>query len=154
MEQNNVEIEQLKHNEIENIIYVLKSLADHHNKIAKYFNGIYPQKTFEQTILEISQEVENGISIVDSIKINNKIIGFSQYKIEDNIGELKYLAILPEYRNKGYGKLLMDRIMKYFENKKIKRIDIRVVYGNDEAKRFYEKFGFKISSQIMSIINK
>ena len=152
MNQNNIVIEQLNHNNIGNIIYILSSLADHHNKTSKYFGGIYPTKSFEQIISEISQEVKNGISIVDCIKIDDQIIGFSQYIIEKNIGELKYLAILPEYRNKGYGKILMERVMKYFENQSLKRIDIRVIYGNDEAKIFYEKYGFKLSSQILSKI--
>ena len=40
--------------------------------------------------------------------------------------------------------------MKYFENQSIKRIDIRIIFGNDEAKIFYEKYGFKLSSQILS----
>jgi len=150
MNQNNIVIEQLNQDNIGNILYILNSLADHHNKTSKYFSGIYPTKSFEQIISEISQEVKNGISIVDCIKIDDQIIGFSQYTIEKNIGELKYLAILPEYRNKGYGKILMERVMKYFENQSIKRIDIRVIYGNDEAKIFYEKYGFKLSSQILS----
>jgi len=154
MDQDNIVIEQLNYIDIGNIMHVLNSLAEHHNKTSKYFSGIYPTKSFEQIILEISQKVKNGLSIVDIIKINDRIIGFSQYTIEQNIGELEYLVILPEYRNKGYGKLLMDRAMKYFENKTIKRIDIRIVYGNDNAKRFYEKYGFRFSSQIMSIIMK
>jgi len=150
MNQNNIVIEKLNHDNIGDIIYILNSLADHHNKTSKYFSGIYPTKSFEQIISEISQEVKNEISIVDCIKIDDQIIGFSQYTIEKNIGELKYLAILPEHRNKGYGKILMERVMKYFENQSIKRIDIKVIYGNDEAKVFYEKYGFKLSSQILS----
>ena len=152
MNQNNIVIEKLNHDNIGDIIYILNSLADHHNKTSKYFSGIYPTKSFEQIISEISQEVKNEISIVDCIKIDDQIIGFSQYTIEKNIGELKYLAILPEHRNKGYGKILMERVMKYFENQSIKRIDIKVIYGNDEAKVFYEKYGFKLSSQILSKI--
>ena len=149
MNQNNIIIEQLSSNNIGNIIHILKSLADHHNKSSKYFGGIFPSKPFEQIISEISEKVEKGISIVDTIKINDQIIGFSQYTIEQNIGELEHLAILPEYRNMGYGKILMDRALKYFETQPIKKFNIRIVYGNDDAKRFYEKYGFKILSEVM-----
>ena len=152
MDQDNFVIEQLNYIDIGKVISVLNSLADHHNKTSEYFSGVFPTKSFEQIISEISQKVKNGLSIVETIKINNQIIGFSQCTIEKNIGELEYLAILPEYRNRGYGTLLMDRAMKYFEHQPIKRIDIRIVYGNDEAKNFYERYGFRPSLQIMSII--
>ena len=37
------------------------------------------------------------------------------------------------------------------ENQSLKRIDIRVVYGNDDAQRFYEKLGFKPLSVLLSM---
>ena len=148
-DKNNFIIEQLNSNNIGNIMHILNSLADHHNKSSKYFGGIFPTKPFEQIISEISEKVEKGFSVVDTIKINDQIIGFSQYTIEQDIGELEYLAILPEYRNKGYGKILMDKALKYFVTQPVKKINIRVVYGNDDAKRFYEKYGFRTLSEIM-----
>jgi ribosomal protein S18 acetylase RimI-like enzyme len=154
MDQDNIIIEQLNYTEIGKIMPILFSLADHHNKVSKYFSGNYPLKTFEKIISEISEKIKNKYSIVDIIKINDKIIGFSQYTIEQNIGKLEYLVILPEYRNRGYGKLLMNKALKYFETKVIKKIDIKVVYGNDDAIKFYENYGFQVSSQIMSIIIK
>jgi len=150
MQKNNITTESLSPSEIKNILPLLKFLAEHHNKVSKYFGGMYPIKSFEQVLFEISQKVENGVSKVDVVKKDNQIVGFSQYEIENNVGELKFLVILPEYKNQGYGKLLIERALKYFESQQVKRIDIRVVYGNDNAKMFYEKYGFKVASQIMS----
>jgi ribosomal protein S18 acetylase RimI-like enzyme len=65
---------------------------------------------------------------------------------------LEFLAVLPEYRNNGYGGLLIEKALKYFETKPIKRIELKVAYGNDNAKRFYEQYGFHILSQNMAII--
>ena len=150
----NILIKELIHTEIGSIIHVLKTLAEHHNRTSVYFKGNYPSKPFEQIINEISQKIKDGFSKVDVVMENHKIIGFSQYTIQDNIGELEYLVILPEYRNCGYGKMIMDKVIEYFKTHQVKRIDIRIVYGNDDAKGFYEKYGFKISSQIMSIVSE
>jgi ribosomal protein S18 acetylase RimI-like enzyme len=152
MDQNNIVIEQLNYNDIGNIIYVLSSLADHHNKTSKYFSGFYPLKPFDKTISEISQKVKDGYSTVDVIKKNSEIIAFSQYTIEQNLGKLEYLAVLPEYRNRGYGRILMEKVFQYFKTKNIERIELKVAYRNDDAKKFYEYFGFKLLSQNMTMI--
>jgi len=151
MNNDNTIIESLNHTETGNILPLLEFLAEHHNKVSTNFSGMYPLKPLEQVICEISQAVKNGYSKVDVVKKNNHIIGFSQYTIENNAGELKFLVVLPEHKNQGYGKLLIERALKYFEEQQVKRIDIRVLYGNDDAKRFYEKYGFKVASQIMSL---
>ena len=147
------EINELSFTEIGGILPLLEFLAENDDKKSKYFGGIgmYPTEPFEQTISEISKEVENGYSKIDVVKNNNRIIGFTQYAIKNSIGELKYLVMLPEYKNQGYGKLLIERAINYFKTKQIKRIDLGVVYRNDNAKIFYEKYGFKTSALIMSL---
>lgn len=152
MEKDNIKIENLDYTEIGKIMYLLTALADHHNKTSIYFSGFYPLKPFEEIISEISQKVKDGYSTADVIQENGQIIAFSQYTIEQNLGKLEYLAVLPEYRNRGYGKLLMDRVLKYFKAKNIVRIELKVAYGNDNAKRFYEYYGFKLLSQNMTMI--
>jgi ribosomal protein S18 acetylase RimI-like enzyme len=153
MENDNIIIENLNYAEIGNIMPLLLALADHHNKTSVYFGGFYPLKPFEKTIYEISQKVKDGYSTVDVVKENSQIIAFSQYTTEQNLGKLEFLAVLPEYRGRGYGGLLMDRIFKYFKTKEIERIELKVAYGNDDAKRFYEHYGFRLLSQNMTIIS-
>jgi ribosomal protein S18 acetylase RimI-like enzyme len=152
MEKDDIIIENLEYTEIGNIMHLLSALADHHNKISVYFSGFYPLKPFEKVISEISQKAKDGYSTVDAVKENGQIIAFSQYTIEQNLGKLEFLAVLPEYRGRGYGRLLMDKLLKYFKIKKIERIELKVAYGNDDTKRFYEHYGFRLLSQNMTII--
>jgi len=152
MEKDNIIIKNLNYTEIGKIMHLLIALADHHNKTSVNFIGFYPLKPFEKIISEISQKIKDGYSTVDIIQENGQIIAFSQYTIEQNLGILEYLVILPEYRNRGYGKLLMDRVLKYFKDKNIARVELKVAYGNDDAKRFYENYGFKLLSQNMTMI--
>ncbi|MBD3230845.1 MAG: GNAT family N-acetyltransferase, partial [Candidatus Lokiarchaeota archaeon] len=55
------------------------------------------------------------------------------------------IAVLPKYRNLGYGEKLLDRLLKLFRehNKIIIRLEVRV--SNEKAIKLYKKFGFKIS---------
>ena len=152
MDQENILIEQLNYNDIGKIMHLLTALADHHNKTSLNFNGLYPLKPFEKIISEISQKVKDGYSKVDVIIENGRIIAFCQYTIEQNLGKLEYLAVLPEYRKRGYGRILMDRVLQYFKAKNIVRIELKVVYGNNNAKEFYEYYGFKLLSQNMTMI--
>jgi len=152
MEKDNIIVENLDYTEIGKIMHLLTALADHHNKTSLYFRGFYPLKPFEEIISEISKKVKDGYSIVDVIQENGQIIAFSQYTIEQNLGKLEYLAVLPEYRKQGYGRLLMDRVLKYFKAKKIARIELKVAYGNNDAKKFYEYYGFQLLSQNMTMI--
>ncbi|MDR2941683.1 MAG: GNAT family N-acetyltransferase [Treponema sp.] len=149
----NILIENLNYSEVGNLMVLLKTLAEHHNKTSLHFSGFYPLKSFEQAISEMSQKIKDGYAMVDVIRVDGQIIAFSQYSVEQNIGKLEFLAVLPEYRNNGYGGLLMEKALKYFETKPIKRIELRVAYGNDNAKRFYEQYGFRILSQNMAIIH-
>jgi len=152
MDQDNIVIKKINYNDIGKIMHLLIALADHHNKTSKYFSGFYPLKPFDKIISEISQKVKNRNSTVDVIMKNSQIIAFSQYTIEQNLGKLEYLTVLPEYRNLGYGKKLMGRVLQYFKTKNIARIELKVAYGNNDAQKFYEYFGFKLLSQNMTMI--
>ena len=149
MENNN--IESLNESNIDELYYLLLELIDYHNNISTYFKGKYPSKPLNDIIIEIKNKVQNGNSKVDGIRIDKKIIAFSIYFIENNVGILEYIVTSKKHRNKGYGKKLMENVMLYFKTANVKRIEIRMVYGNDNAIKFYSKFGFKIQSEILAI---
>jgi ribosomal protein S18 acetylase RimI-like enzyme len=101
----------------------------------------------------MTQKIKEGKSKIYIIRDNNEVVGFTQCTIEPNdIGVIEYLFVLPHCRNNGYGKMLMEQAMEYFNNGKIKHIRVEVVYGNDGAKRFYQQYGFKLQSEVLSLI--
>lgn len=64
------------------------------------------------------------------------IIGLEQF---DNVGFLRSLVVLEEYRNKGYGKEICNSLLNYAKDKKNKEIYLLTT----TAKNFFEKLGFK-----------
>jgi ribosomal protein S18 acetylase RimI-like enzyme len=147
-------IERLNVSNIDELNCLLLELADHHNKVSKYFQGKYPYKPFIEFIAKLKDKAANGISKVDVIRLDKKIVAFAIYFVEDNMGILEYLVTSANSRNKGYGKELMDNIMAYFKEKNVERIEIRIVYGNDDAKRFYNRYGFQTQSEILALYCK
>ena len=147
----NIIIEKLDESNIDELYDLLHELVHYHNNVSKYFKGEYPSKPLCEKIIEIKGKVKNGISNIDVIRINNEIVAFSIYYIENNIGTLEYLFTSEKNRNMGYGKILMNNVMAYFTEKDVKNIEIMVVYGNDGAKRFYNRYGFQTKSEILSL---
>jgi len=147
----NIIIEKLNVSNIDDLYNLFQELVDHHNNVSKYFKGKFPSIPLDEKIAEIKEKVINGVSFIDIIRLNNKIVAFSIYFIENNIGTLEYLIVSGKNRNKGYGRILMDNVMAYFTENNVKRIEIRIVYGNDSAKRFYEHYGFQTQSEILTL---
>ena len=53
------------------------------------------------------------------------------------------ICILPNYQNKGYGKLLMNYIFQQPDVKNIKQIHLTTDVINDNAIQLYTKYNFK-----------
>lgn len=64
--------------------------------------------------------------------------GYSTWK-----GKLVYLddlIVKNEHRNKGIGKLLLDKVIRYAENEKVGMLKWQVLRWNKDAIRFYNRF--------------
>lgn len=85
---------------------------------------------------------ENKMPITILLTNEKELIGFYQIVEHDN-DNTKYtpwianLIIKEQYRNKGFGKILINTIPKY-----MKKLEIEKIYLHSRHKNFYEKFGF------------
>jgi len=75
---------------------------------------------------------------------NAKPVGFASYQqLESKIYKLQKLYVLPLVQGKGAGRHMMEYILHDLKNKKGNSIQLQVNRYNN-AKKFYEKLGFKI----------
>lgn len=84
---------------------------------------------------------------------NDKLLGTSSYckaRMEDmdGFGEIVSIYLLPEAMHKGYGKKLMQAVIKELEIMGFQKIYLWVLEDNICARRFYERFGFTHSGRI------
>ena len=82
-------------------------------------------------------------------KKNNVIVGFALYYIRYSTwkGQAMYLEdilITNEWRGKGIGKLLFDRLIEEAKEKKFSRIIWQVLDWNEPAINFYKKYNADI----------
>ncbi len=91
---------------------------------------------------------ENKMPITILLTNEKELIGFYQIVEHDNDNTIytpwiANLIIKEQYRNKGYGKILINTITKY-----MKKYNISKIYLHSRHKNFYEKFGFKIYKKL------
>jgi amino-acid N-acetyltransferase len=84
-----------------------------------------------------TENVEKNLPEFIIAKTNNKIIGCACLDLGD-IVELRSIAIIPSYRNKGAGSKLVDAILKRAEGL------VDSVYLRTTSPAFFLKKGFKI----------
>lgn len=59
------------------------------------------------------------------------------------VGAIHELVILPEYRNKGIGKALVEKVIEYFKSRGLDTAELWVGDKNTQALEFYKSLGFE-----------
>ena len=94
---------------------------------------------------EITKRMESFITgqVYKVHVLENQEKEIISYCVLDITREPKYmrqLFVKSLYRNNGYGKLLLKKVMEEY---RLKEIDLEVMQWNESAIRFYEHVGFK-----------
>lgn len=79
------------------------------------------------------------------VEDNNKYVGCARIYFDDDVAIIGRVAVLKEYRNKGYATFLMKELInliKYSDSKSIR------LGAQKQALAFYEKLGFKVCGKL------
>lgn len=75
--------------------------------------------------------------------VDGKIIGYVFMKALLDELHLLNIAVDPQWRRKGLGKVLIERVLNTVEEKRMERVILEVRVSNQPALDLYRKFGFK-----------
>jgi ribosomal protein S18 acetylase RimI-like enzyme len=75
--------------------------------------------------------------------LDGKLIGSVMVGYEGHRGWLNYLAVLPDYQKKGYGRRLVEKAIVELEKLGCLKLNVQIRESNISAVRFYERLGFK-----------
>jgi diamine N-acetyltransferase len=136
-------IKRIKENEIDKLVEVIKVSFI---TVANEFN-ITKNNTPTNPAFITSRDIKNLFKkglIFLGLYLNNELIGC--VAVEDTSSELYYiekLAVLPEFRHKGYGKKLMNSAFEVVKKNGGTRISVGIINENKTIKKWYKILGFK-----------
>lgn len=78
----------------------------------------------------------------------NEIIGILTIMKNENVAQLRGMAVSEDFQGKGIGKLLIERAEEILQNDKISKIWMN---AREKAVPFYERLGYKIEGEIFMI---
>ena len=82
----------------------------------------------------------NDYTFILGYKKDNKYVGFLIYQLLYETSDIIDIFVLDEYRNRGIGKSLMNKML---ENKDIEKVTLEVKNDNKNAIMLYNSLGFK-----------
>jgi len=96
--------------------------------------------------IERKVEVDRNLFLVGII--NGKIVATVMGGYEGHRGWINYLAVDPEHRNNGYGRLIMREVEKRIQAKGCPKINLQIRESNEAVIKFYKSLGYSDDSVI------
>ena len=82
----------------------------------------------------------------------DKVIGVGRlHKNSDEEGQIRLIAVKEDYRNKGIGKAIMDKLHQKAKELKLKKL---MLNARETAVGFYEKLGYKIAAKATTLFGE
>ena len=122
-------IRQYYEKEREQIIELLKTC-----NLTRPWND--PNKDFDR---------KNGVGedLFIVLEFENKIIGTVMGGYDGHRGIMNYLAVSPDFRGKGFGKMLVEEVEKKLKQLGCPKVNLLVRSDNVEVSNFYESIDYK-----------
>ena len=119
-----------------------RELARHHNEVSAHFGGSFPGVPVEEQLRECAEDLSGGKAEVAVIEECGQLVAFCKVDVSGARGYLDELIVARSHRGQGLGSQLMDWADGVFRERGVRRVELRVVVGNEGARRFYERRGF------------
>ena len=92
---------------------------------------------------QIIESILNPTNLCYSISVNNQIIGFLMAMSATDTADILNISIIKDYQRKGYGKKLLQNLIKNLKDRAIGQLILEVRRSNQAAITFYLKHGFE-----------
>lgn len=89
------------------------------------------------------QEIENVLTTYMLVCMDEEIIGFAGFWLVVDEAQVTNIAIKQDWQERGYGRVLVTKLMQSAQQKGALSISLEVRPSNKRAIKLYEKLGFK-----------
>lgn len=90
----------------------------------------------------MEKELNNNFARYVLVKLEDKVIGYGGMWIILDEGHITNIAVAPEYRCIGAGKLILKSLINICKKEKVISLTLEVRVSNTIAQSLYSKFGF------------
>jgi ribosomal protein S18 acetylase RimI-like enzyme len=94
-------------------------------------------------IEDIQKKLEFQPDLFFIALLDGKLVGSVMAGYEGHRGWLNYLAVLPDFQKRGYGRELVKRAIAELERLGCLKLNVQIRESNISAVRFYERLGFR-----------
>jgi ribosomal-protein-alanine N-acetyltransferase len=94
-----------------------------------------------------SEEIRNNFASPLVAKLDQKVVGYACLWIFFGELQIANIAVEKDFRRRGIGRKILERIIAYARDKSCLKITLDVRESNREAIDLYNKFGFKIAGR-------
>jgi ribosomal protein S18 acetylase RimI-like enzyme len=84
-------------------------------------------------------------------EVDGHIVAVVMGGFDGRRGIVHHLAVSPNHRNQGYGRLIMEELERRFNYRKVVKINFWVQTDNLEAVGFYEKIGYYLRPDLVTM---
>lgn len=126
-----------------------KNLIYHLQSESKYFSESYKNRDFKERKKQFIQNAEEGQLRLDIAKDRKKNVGYCVSSIINRKGIFDSIYVEERYRKQGVGKTLMERTIEWMNLNNVTDFEIMLTFGNTEALKFYQSFGFYPKNMIL-----
>ena len=91
----------------------------------------------------LKEEINNeNASFLVAVDKNEKVFGYTGFTFVLDEGYITNIAVFPQYRGNGVAKKLLEALVKFAQDKKLKFISLEVRKSNVSAVSLYQKLNF------------
>lgn len=148
----NLKIYKPKLEQISEIIPLWEKQYIFHNELDdEYYVEMSPElkDKFEK---HLTESIEKDSPMILVAEINEKIVGFITYEIEENdymdtkitkYGVIVEMYVDEKYREQGIASKLMNKVEAYFKSQNLSHVEIQLSTYNTNAMKFYSAKGYE-----------
>lgn len=131
-----------------------KFSMDYYNDVIKLWKKAGISVGSSDTVEELKTMLKRNPRLFLIGKSNNHVIAVVMGAFDGRRGYVHHLAVDPKHQKKGYGKILMDELMKNFRQMGVHKVHLFIEKYNEEIVDFYLKLGWEIRDDLimMSIV--
>jgi GNAT superfamily N-acetyltransferase len=131
-----------------------RAMHEHHAEVAGEAREVAPFRSAEVSWQRRRTEFERWMGTGDAWLLiaerEGSPVGFAFFRVgesdwsfetDERMGELEALSVEPELRRWGIGSMLMEQVEQRLADAGVGFIGLTVIAGNEDALRFYERWG-------------